>query len=48
MSLRPLMALVVLAVQLCACSTDRDKKAAIEQMERKHAVWAETMGGGGM
>ncbi len=47
MSLRSLLALMVLALHLCACSDDPNRKAAIDQMEQRHAVDAETMGGGG-
>ena len=47
MSLRPVLALMVLALHLCACGDDPNKKATIEQMEKRHAVDVETMGGGG-
>jgi hypothetical protein len=39
---------MVLALHLCACSDDPSRKATIEQMEQRHAVDVETMGGGGM
>lgn len=48
MPLLPFLALVALIVELCACSTDPKKQAAIDELERRHATWAETMGGGGM
>jgi hypothetical protein len=44
----PLIALVILTIELCACSTDPGKQAAIDRMERKHTQWVETMGGGGL
>jgi hypothetical protein len=47
MSLRPVIVLVLLALQLCACTVDPGKKAAIDQMEQRHAVMVETGGGGG-
>ncbi len=47
MPLLPLIAFVILTLQLCACSTDPNKKADIDGMEHRHAEWMETMGGGG-
>ncbi len=47
MPLLPLIAFVILILQLGACSTDPSKKADIDEMERRHAEWMETMGGGG-
>jgi hypothetical protein len=48
MPLPPLIALAVLILELCACSVDRSRQAAIDQMENRHAVSTETVGGGGM
>lgn len=47
MSLRSVLALMVLTLHLCACSDGPNKKAAIDQLEQRHAVEVETMGGGG-
>jgi hypothetical protein len=46
MSLRSVLALMVLTLHLCACSDDPDRRTAIDQMEQRHAVEVETMGGG--
>jgi hypothetical protein len=46
--LLPLIALVILTIELCACSSDPGKPAALDRMERKHTQWVETMGGGGL
>ena len=47
MPLLPLIALAVLILELCACSPDRGRQAAIDTMENHHAVSTETVGGGG-
>jgi len=47
MPLLPLIALTILILELCACSTDPGKQAAIEEMEHRHALYVETTGGGG-
>jgi type IV pilus biogenesis protein CpaD/CtpE len=43
MSLPSLVILVILAVQLCGCATNQ---AAIDDMERRHALMLERGGGG--
>ncbi|WIM10105.1 hypothetical protein [Enhydrobacter sp.] len=47
MPLLPLIMIAILILDLCACSTDPGKQAAIDEMQRRHTIWAETMGGGG-
>lgn len=47
MPLLPMIALAILVLELCACSTDPNKKAAIEEMERRHVITVETMSGSG-
>lgn len=47
MPLLPLISLAILIFELCACSTDPNKQAAIDEMERRHTITVETMGGGG-
>lgn len=59
MSLRSIAALAALALQLGGCATivgkpsaadqdgDQRRKAAIDEMERRHATEIENMGGGG-
>ena len=43
----PLIAVAILILELCACSADRSKQAAIDDMESRHAASTETLGGGG-
>jgi hypothetical protein len=45
MSLRLILALAVLLV--CSCANDPNKKAAIDEMDRRHAEDMQRMGGGG-
>lgn len=47
MPLLPLIALAILIVELCACSSNPNKQAAIDEMDRRHTVTIETMGGSG-
>ena len=47
MPLLPLTFLAILILELCACSADPAKQAAVDEMENRHAVSTETMGGGG-
>ena len=47
MPLLPMIALAILVLELCACSTDPKKQAAIEEMERRHTIVVETMSGSG-
>ncbi len=47
MRLLPPIMLAILILELCACSTDPRKQAAIDEMDRRHTIWVETMGGGG-
>ena len=49
MSLRAALALALLTVQLSACDTNDDpaKKAAIDEMDRRHTEQMIRMGGGG-
>lgn len=47
MPLLSLIALAILIIELCACSTDPNKHAAIDEMERRHAITIETMSGSG-
>ena len=47
MPLLPLIALTILMLELCACSTDPGKQAAIDEMERRHTITVESTGGGG-
>jgi hypothetical protein len=46
MPLLPLIALAILILELCACSTDPGKQATIDEMERRHAIVVESTGGG--
>jgi hypothetical protein len=45
MSLRLILALAVLLV--CSCANDPNKKAAIDEMDRRHTEDMQRMGGGG-
>jgi hypothetical protein len=46
--MRSLLALALLIVlDLCACSQSAEHKAAIEEMDRRHAWMIETMSGTG-
>lgn len=47
MPLRLIVALAVLAVQLCACTNDQGRKAAIDEIDRRHTEDMQRMGGGG-
>jgi hypothetical protein len=57
MSLRSIAALAALALQLGSCSagkpsaadqdTDQRRKAAVDDIERRHATAIQNMGGGG-
>ena len=47
MPLLPLTFLVILILELCACSAAPGKQAAVDEMENRHAVSTETVGGGG-
>lgn len=47
MPLLPMIALAILVLELCACSTNPNKQAAIEEMERRHTITVETMSGSG-
>ena len=45
--LRCLVTLAVLVLQLAACSEDPQHKAAIDEMDRRHAEQIQGLGGGG-
>ena len=47
MPLLPLIVLAILFLELCACSIDPGKQAAIDEMERRHTIMVESMGGVG-
>lgn len=47
MPLLPLISLAILILELCACSTDPNKQAVIDEMEHHHRITVETTGGGG-
>jgi hypothetical protein len=47
MPLLPLISLAILILELCACSTDPNKQAAINEMEHHRRITVETTGGGG-
>ncbi len=38
---------ILLLLQLAACAETPEHKAAIEDMDRKHTLYMETMGGSG-
>ena len=49
-SLRSIATLAILILQLCGCANnnaDKSHKAAIEELEHRHAVTMDSMGGGG-
>jgi hypothetical protein len=48
MSLRSIVALAILALQLAACTADhRNNKTTIDDMEHRHTEDMQRMGGGG-
>ncbi len=47
MLLRSLVTFAVLILQLSACANDPQNKAAIDEMDRRHALELERVGGGG-
>ncbi len=47
MLLRSLVAFTILVMQLSACTDDPRHKAAIEEMDRRHAEDIERLGGSG-
>jgi hypothetical protein len=47
MLLRSLLTLSVVILQLSACNDDPQHKAAIDEMDRRHAIEIERVGAGG-
>jgi hypothetical protein len=47
MSLRFLLALTILAAQLCCCTAEPSNKATVDELERRHEELMKAMGGSG-